>query len=88
MCSPPAVLKIDVEGAELEVLRGAAGTLNLQRPVVFLEAHSLSIENACIQELESRGYLTKRVGSEPAADDHARHLEARPRAFPQVARRS
>lgn len=33
----PAVIKIDVEGAEAEVLRGAAGTLSAHRPLVFLE---------------------------------------------------
>jgi FkbM family methyltransferase len=34
---PVAFVKIDVEGAELEVLRGAAGVLRHQRPVVLFE---------------------------------------------------
>jgi FkbM family methyltransferase len=33
----PALLKIDVEGAELNVLRGARRTLELHRPVVLFE---------------------------------------------------
>ena len=34
---PPTVLKIDVEGAELEVLSGAASVLSRVRPVVYCE---------------------------------------------------
>jgi FkbM family methyltransferase len=50
--TPPAVVKIDVEGAEAEVIRGAAGLLRAARPVLFLELH--------LDELERRG--------EPVAD--------------------
>jgi FkbM family methyltransferase len=35
----PSLLKIDVEGYEWEVLRGARGLLGAGRPVVFLELH-------------------------------------------------
>ena len=33
----PAIIKIDVEGAELKVIRGAAGILRHQRPLVVME---------------------------------------------------
>jgi hypothetical protein len=33
-------LKVDVEGAELEVLQGAVGVLRQQRPIVSLELHN------------------------------------------------
>src|SRR5439155_25681636 len=38
---PPDLLKIDVEGFELEVLRGASATLRSARPRVFVELHGL-----------------------------------------------
>jgi FkbM family methyltransferase len=43
----PAVVKIDVEGAEAEVLRGAAAMIVAARPVLFLELH--------LDELRARG---------------------------------
>jgi FkbM family methyltransferase len=38
---PPDLVKIDVEGFELEVLRGASATLRSARPRVFVELHGL-----------------------------------------------
>lgn len=43
---PITALKIDVDGGEIEVLRGAAGTLHEQRPTVFLELHHGILERA------------------------------------------
>jgi FkbM family methyltransferase len=43
----PAVVKIDVEGAEAEVLRGATALIGNVRPVLFLELH--------LDELRARG---------------------------------
>jgi FkbM family methyltransferase len=36
-CPPVSLIKIDVQGAELKVLRGAAGLLERDRPVLFVE---------------------------------------------------
>ncbi len=47
----PAIVKIDVEGAEAEVIRGAAALLRDVRPILFLELH--------MDELERRGESTK-----------------------------
>jgi len=50
----PTVVKIDVEGAELEVLRGAAETLRKHRPVILLEIH--------LNEMEARGDDPREIG--------------------------
>lgn len=37
--APPTVVKIDTEGAEGDILRGAASVLRVHRPVLFVEMH-------------------------------------------------
>jgi FkbM family methyltransferase len=39
-------IKIDVEGAELDVLRGAGATLQSQRPALALDVHPVQVTNA------------------------------------------
>ncbi|HWE34123.1 MAG TPA: FkbM family methyltransferase [Solirubrobacteraceae bacterium] len=46
----PALIKIDVEGAELEVLRGGAGTLTAHTPTVAFE-HDNRADSAAIYDL-------------------------------------
>jgi FkbM family methyltransferase len=36
----PDLMKIDVEGAEVDVLEGAADTLSTARPILFIDLHS------------------------------------------------
>lgn len=49
----PEVVKIDVEGAEIGVLRGARKTLARHRPLVFLSIHPRDIElmGECVEAL-------------------------------------
>lgn len=49
--APPQVLKIDVEGAEIDVLRGAAGTVASYRPLMFIELHDTNYAIAEILNL-------------------------------------
>jgi FkbM family methyltransferase len=53
---PADVLKIDVEGAELGVLKGARAFLNRYRPVVFLATHGREVHRSCCQFLKESGY--------------------------------
>ncbi len=52
----PAAIKIDVEGAEAAVLRGAAETLGRARPVVFLSTHGAGVHHTCLGLLRDAGY--------------------------------
>jgi len=52
----PDVIKIDVEGAEYLVLKGARATLLRARPRIFLSVHSESLRSTCLEYLEVFGY--------------------------------
>lgn len=77
----PDVITIDVEGAELEVLKGAVFTLKHSRPIVFVSvherfmAHHFGQRPADIYALFDRyDYRLFHLGS-----DHEQHLMAVPR---------
>lgn len=52
----PDVIKVDVEGAELSVLKGAQTTLREIRPRVFLSTHSEVLRSDCLEYLAKLGY--------------------------------
>ncbi len=52
----PDVIKIDVEGAELSVLKGAQNIILVRKPVIFLSVHSSELRTHCLQYLEQFGY--------------------------------
>jgi FkbM family methyltransferase len=83
---PPDIVKIDVEGAECDVLAGAAETLHQWLPAVLLEAHSRALEEECTRALRDLGYRVRRIGAPPRGEDHTRHLMAVSDRVPDSAR--
>lgn len=75
---PPQVIKVDVEGAEMDVLRGAAEIIRVNRPRIFLEAHTAALEQECTQELVRYAYHVRRLEGNPGGEENTRHLVATP----------
>jgi FkbM family methyltransferase len=65
----PAVIKIDVEGGEAEVLEGARSTLCEGRSIVFLALHGREPERDCRKLLGELGYAVTYLDGRPALDD-------------------
>ena len=52
----PNVLKIDVEGAEFRVIKGAKNLLLKYKPILFLSTHGEEIKNNCLSYLKQLNY--------------------------------
>lgn len=52
----PTHMKIDVEGGEMAVLRGARNVLETHAPLIFLSTHGKEIKQECIDYLAALGY--------------------------------
>jgi hypothetical protein len=60
----PALLKIDVQGAEMMVLEGAGGILRQAAPALFVELHEAGLNRFGSSIAELLGYLSE-YGYEP-----------------------
>jgi len=54
----PFVIKVDIDGGELDALYGGATVLRDQDCSLIVETHSLDLERACISHLRGLGYDT------------------------------
>ncbi|MGB7220054.1 MAG: FkbM family methyltransferase [Vicinamibacterales bacterium] len=83
--SAPALVKIDVEGAEALVLEGASRLLATSRPIFIVEVHNVEAGRACLDLFEAARYSCERISAGgkllPINIDVSHgHLLARPRA--------
>lgn len=69
----PDLIKVDVEGGELEVLQGASDTLSRCKPVLLVELHGPENEAAASDLLAALGYKIDYVEDDPS---QRRHLVA------------
>ncbi|MEK7476871.1 MAG: FkbM family methyltransferase [Candidatus Coatesbacteria bacterium] len=61
----PALVKVDVEGAEADVLRGAVGVLAARRAVWLVAVHGEGPKRDCVRMLARHGYLVLDVSGSP-----------------------
>ena len=62
----PDIMKIDVEGAEYDVLLGAVNTLKQYKPGILLATHDChlpGVKDNCIQLLQALGYVLQHTGN-------------------------
>jgi hypothetical protein len=52
----PDLLKIDIEGEEVQALRGASDVLTRRRPAVVLEVHGEEVERECLDLMRAAKY--------------------------------
>lgn len=63
--TPPDLIKIDAEGAEYEILRGADKIISKYRPVLLLathDNHTKGIKDKCYRFLKEKQYEIKSIG--------------------------
>ena len=58
----PTILKIDVEGFEMDVLRGAIKTISKSHPKIIIETHTSKLRKEVLSFLGSIGYKVKHYG--------------------------
>jgi FkbM family methyltransferase len=65
---PPNVIKCDIEGAEFDALRGAAGTLSKYRPIIVLATHGPAVHKSCCTMLTDLQYQLTPLDGVPLSE--------------------
>jgi FkbM family methyltransferase len=74
----PTLIKVDVEGSESDVLRGAEQVFERCRPDVICEIHDATNEEFVVDWLNRRGYSLEWIKNQNSAE-FPRHLIANPK---------
>jgi len=74
----PTLMKIDVEGAELNVLEGASRMLKCARPSIFLATHGAQIHRECCDFLRAAGYILRPIDESISSIDATDEIFATP----------
>jgi FkbM family methyltransferase len=61
---PPTAMKVNAEGAEMEVLSGGRRVISTYFPLIFLSTHSPQIHQKCANFLKSTGYAVREISSD------------------------
>jgi FkbM family methyltransferase len=81
---PPTVIKIDVEGAEDDVIEGAAEILSRHAPLIVFESFA-GPEGTTVRALEARGYrVVSAEGPDAARDAGSNYLAVPPAWQPRL----
>lgn len=81
--SPPNLIKIDVEGAESYVLKGAKKTLEIYSPILLIEIHGYLIGKTCLDFLNNYNYQVTVIETQkPPSNSEAEicHYLCRPKS--------
>lgn len=70
---PPDYMKINIEGSEVEALKGAELVFQRTRPIIFLSTHGAGIHYECYRYLELLGYKIENTNEK---SDHFSELIA------------
>ncbi|MER2599899.1 MAG: FkbM family methyltransferase [Caldilineales bacterium] len=79
---PPHLIKMDVEGAELNALRGAADVLRHAQPMLMLATHSTELQQSCCTLLAEYGYVVQTLPG--SHDELIAYPAARAAAFREL----
>lgn len=60
----PNCLKIDVEGAEFSVLKGASNLIKKSKPKIFLATHNELVHKKCVDFLKKNKYFIECIGNQ------------------------